>query len=339
VATLREIAKAAGVSIRTVSRHLIKKGRKDYVGAATRRDIETAIAKLGYQPNLAARALRAARSHFVSVLTFTTDELRMAQVAALQQDLRREDYLVSLTFEQPFASAERIVETLHDLIGQKPAGIAVLGAEPLTMQHAIPALIPTLVRSKIPYVLLDPKGMDKSISRFDSIRINRGRGVQDAVHYLAKRGAKRIAYLGTQEERSRLDGYDKAMKKLGRKPLFVDYPGEELEGLRETARRFAMQKKRPDAVLAHSDFIAMAFLAGLHDAEVKVPDDVALIGFDNRFASDYCCWPRLTTIAQPVSLVGEAGAHVLLRKIQGFSRPPGGWSMTFPTQLILRETA
>jgi DNA-binding LacI/PurR family transcriptional regulator len=193
--------------------------------------------------------------------------------------------------------------------------------------------MPAVIRSGLPYVLIDPRG-----TRFDSVTIDRARGVYDAVHYLAQRGARRIAFLGTQQERTRLDGYEQALKELGRSTIYLDYPGTDSEALRGTGRKFAGQKTRPDAVVAHSDYIALAFLAGLHDAGVNVPQDVAVIGFDDRQAARYA-WPALTTVAQPSLEVGRAGAEIILKKIGGEPPPAGGWSRSFPTHLVIRETA
>jgi len=330
MAHLKDLAVAARVSIRTVNRVLKNDG---YVHEKTRRAVEAAVRRLGYRPNLAARALKTAKSHFVSVLTFTEDELRMAQVAALEQRLREAGYLVSMTFHFEPRQKARAAQVVEELIGQNPAGIVLLGHDPFVARQILPALLPAVVRSGLPYVLIDPRG-----TRYDSVLIDRARGVHDAVHYLAKRGARRIAFLGTQEERTRLDGYDQALKELGRAPIYLDYPGTEIGLLRELGGRVATQKARPDAVVAHSDFIALAFLEGLHDAGVAVPGEIALIGFDDRPAARYA-WPALTTVAQPSHDIGRAGAEILLKKIAGEKPPAGGWSQVFPTRLVIRESA
>jgi LacI family transcriptional regulator len=330
MANLRDLAMAARVSIRTVNRVLKNNG---YVHAKTREAVEAAVYKLGYRPNLAARALRTAKSHFISVLTFTEDELRMAQVAALEQRLRESDYLVSMTFQFDSRQKAKATRLINELIGQNPAGLVVLGHDPHVARYVLPALMPAILHSKLPYVLIDPRGM-----HHDAVTIDRGRGVYDAVYHLVGRGARRIAFLGPQDDRTRLDSFDQAMAELGRTAIYLDFPGTENEPLRAAGRRFASMEKRPDAVVAHSDYIALAFLAGLHDARVKVPGDVALIGFDDRAAARYS-WPTLTTVAQPSRDIGKAGAEIILKKIAGEKCPPEGWSQIFPTRLILRETA
>jgi len=334
MANLRDLAAAARVSIRTVNRVLKNDG---YVHAQTRRAVEAAVRKLGYRPNLAARALKTAKSHFIAVLTFTEDELRMAQVAALEQRLRQADYLVSMTFHFEFRQ-KQAAPIVQELIGQNPAGLVVLGHDPFVAAHVLPALMTLVLRSRLPYVVIDPKAARNEQTRYDAVTIDRGRGVREAVHYLAKRGARRIAFLGPQDDRTRLEGYEQAMTELGRRPTILDFPGAEIEPLRAAGRRFAAQKARPDAVLAHSDYIALAFLTGLQDGGVKVPEEVALIGFDDRPAAHFSR-PALTTIAQPSKEIGQTGAEIILRKIAGEKRPRAGWSQSFPTRLVLRESA
>jgi DNA-binding LacI/PurR family transcriptional regulator len=330
MANLRDLADAARVSIRTVNRVLKNDG---YVHSKTRLAVQAAVNRLGYHPNLAARALKTARSHFIAVLTFTEDELRMAQVAALEQRLRQADYLVSMTFQFESRQKAQATQIIHELIGQNPAGLVLLGHDPYVGRYILPALMRTILRSRLPYVLIDPRG-----TRHDAVTIDRSRGVYDAVHHLTGRGAQRIAFFGPHDDRTRLDGYDQAMNELGRLPIYLDFPGTEIEPLRAAGRRFASQKARPDAVVAHSDYIALAFLAGLHDAGLQVPGDVALIGFDDRTAARYS-WPTLTTVAQPSRDIGIAGAEIILKKIAGEKCPKQGWSQSFPTRLVLRETA
>jgi DNA-binding LacI/PurR family transcriptional regulator len=333
MATLRELAAASGVSIRTVNRVLKSTG---YVHARTRERVGAAARKLKYKANLAARWLKTGRSHMIAVLTFTGDELRMAQVAALERRLREADFLVSMSFQLETAPPGKTLEVVAEILRQAPAGVVVLGHDPLVGQTLLPLLAPVLVRARLPYVLLDPKAFEAPGRTFDSVLIDRDRGIREAVAYLARRGRKRIAFLGTQEERSRLDSYESAMRGLGRTPILLDYPGDDDAAIRALGKRLG--RRRPDAVLAHSDYIAMAFIAGLHDAGTRVPEEVAVVGFDDRPAARLA-WPALTTIAQPLNEVGRAGAEIILRKIGGERRPAAGWTQIFPTRLVVRETA
>ena len=335
MATLRDLASESGVSIRTVNRVLKSAG---YVHAKTRERVGAAVRKLGYKPNLAARSLKTARSHLVAVLAFTADELRMAQVAALEHRLRESDYLVSMSFQLEARRPGDVSNVLEEILRQNPAGIVVLGHDPFVGEKLLPVIAPALVRARVPYVLLDPKGFDAPPRKFDSVLIDRGHGVREAVAYLAKQGRQRIAFIGTPEERTRLNAYEGALRKLGRPQILLHYPGDDYEAIRLLGKRFPSRARHPDAVLAHSDYIAMAFLAGLHDAGTPVPEKIAVVGFDDRPAARLS-WPALTTIAQPLNEAGHAAADIILRKIAGERQPAAGWTRTFPTRLVVRETA
>ena len=185
--------------------------------ATTRERVGAAVRKLGYKPNLAARALKTARSHLVAVLAFTADELRMAQVAALEHRLRESDYLVSMSFQLEARHVPgNVSNVLEEILRQNPAGIVVLGHDPFVGETLLPVIAPALVRARVPYVLLDPKGFDAPPRKFDSVLIDRGHGVREAVAYLARKGRQHIAFLGTTEERTRLNAYEDAMRKIGR---------------------------------------------------------------------------------------------------------------------------
>ena len=335
MATLRDLASESGVSIRTVNRVLKSAG---YVHASTRERVGAAVRKLGYKPNLAARSLKTARSHLVAVLAFTADELRMAQAAALELRLRESDYLVSMSFQLDARHVSNAPGVVEEILRQNPAGIVVLGHDPFVGEKLLPVIAPALVRARVPYVLLDPKGFDAPPRKFDAVLIDRGHGVREAVAHLAREGRERIAFLGTTEERTRLNAYEDAMRKIGRAPELIDYPGDDYDALRLLGRRVPGRSRHPDAVLAHSDYVAMAFLAGLHDAGAAVPGKIAVVGFDDRPAARLA-WPALTTIAQPLNEAGHAAADIILRKIAGERRPRGGWTQTYPTRLVVRETA
>jgi LacI family transcriptional regulator len=92
-----------------------------------------------------------------------------------------------------------------------------------------------------------------------------------------------------------------------------------------------------DAVQMFSDMYAMRFLQGLHARGVRIPDDIAVVGFDDRPAAALA-WPPLTTIRQPNDELGTAAATILLDKIAGRQPPETGWSITLPTRLVIRAS-
>ena len=335
MAGLKEIATEARVSIRTAARALNGQG---YVGAQTRKRIEHAAAKLGYSPNRIARSLRTQKSYEIAIAAWSTDELHIAKIAGFEQALRRARYAVTILMGQQPDTEAAGREVLETLLEHRPAGVA---AFPLP-GAAMTATVERLAAAGIPYVIFDSR-----VEGVDSARLDRAQGVYEAVLYLAGKGYQRIAYLGTRDEPSRLDGYLRAFSHLARKPCYLEVtPGTQPGGSgldsyetgRAAAWTFAEMAERPDAVQAYSDEMALGFLAGLHELGFQVPKDVAVVGFDDRRAASLS-WPRLTTVAQPSHELGVAAAEILLRKIAGEPEPPSGWSRTLPTRLVVRESA
>ena len=181
----------------------------------------------------------------MAVLAFTADELRMAQVAALEHRLRESDYLVSVSFQLEAQHPGDVSKVLDEILRQNPAGIVVLGHDPFVGEKLLPVIAPALVRARVPYVLLDPKGLDAPPRKFDSVLIDRGHGVREAVAYLARQGRQRIAFIGTPEERTRLNAYEDALRKLGRPPILLHYPGDDYEAIRRAGETLPEPRAAP----------------------------------------------------------------------------------------------
>ncbi|MDD2706462.1 MAG: LacI family DNA-binding transcriptional regulator [Verrucomicrobiae bacterium] len=332
--SLKDIAREAGVSTRTVTRVLKNNG---YVHKETRQQIEAAIQKLGYHPNRAARSLRTRQSYEITVITSSVEELHVAKLIGLEEKLRQNDYQLNLLFHHSHADNASHETLFSEIMKQRPAGAVVL----LSYSEADLTLTRFFNGQSLPYVIIDSHAPD-----VDTVRINRAQGVCEATLYLAGKGHRKIAFLGPKDlalSANRLEGYHRALAQLGRSPeyLSVDFPGNADERhnlLREFGRSMKNRKDLPDAIIAYSDRVALPFLAGLLDAGIKVPDQIALVGFDNFMATDYC-WPRLTTIAQPTHDTGVAAAEIILQKIAGLPPPAQGWSRSLPTRLIIRESA
>jgi LacI family transcriptional regulator len=321
MASLKDIAEAAGVSIRTVKR--VVEGER-YVGGETNQRVQLAIQRLGYQPDLRARSLRTGKSYQVVAITWNMDELSMAKLAAFEQRLRQDDFTLTIKFAHPDETDSR--RLLQEIIAQKPAGIAVLSGG----NQVFDRLIDDIRASALPYIVFD-----NCRDGVDAVLIDRQQGVYDAVHYLAAQGRQHIAYLGPRE-RNRLDGYERALTELQRMPLIVEVAtvGDGYVSARDAVQRLLALRPRPDAVQVFSDSLACGVLAGLHAAGVRVPTEIAVVGFDNRRAAAWS-WPCLTTVAQPNEQVGFAAAEILLRKWRGETPPADGWSQSIPTQLVM----
>jgi DNA-binding LacI/PurR family transcriptional regulator len=319
---LRDIAQRVGVSIRTVSRAIHNSG---YVDPDRRQAILKAAKELGYQPDRAARSLRTGRSFEVVVMSQSMDELRMAVVAAFERALRGKGYSVSMVFGS--VGLDRVEDLIREIRQRRPAGVLVLVHTPSWFAPIADALRD----SGVPGVAVDVDD-----ARVDGVCIDRQQGVYEAVRYLHDQGRRRIAYLGPRGSRNRLDGYDRALAELELAPvyLYAESWGDCVRLGREIRRKHPM----PDAVQAFSDEWAMRFLASLHEVGARVPDDIALVGFDDRWMASLA-WPALTTVAQPTTEAGEAAAELMLARLAADGPARERRILRLPTRLVVRETA
>lgn len=324
---LKEIAQAANVSIRTVSRVL--KGRGS-VSESARKAVEQVISELGYTPNLAARSLRMNRSYEIVVLGWSFDELHLPKLAGLESVMRQADYSVSVYFDDPTGN-DVPQSILANLETRRPAGVVMLRM--LTMNCRW--WEEQLERIGIPYVFIDPSPKDKTRA---GVYIDRAQGVYESIKYLAGSGRKRIAYFGNNDN-SRLDGYRRAIAELGMEKIEITFGP--LAGQSPQAVRSNMDKllaASPDSVQTYSDVVAMLLLGSLHDRGVKIPRDIAVVGFDDRPVAALA-WPPLSTVAQPSIAAGNAAAEILLDRINGKPQPAEGWLRVLPTELVLRQSS
>jgi LacI family transcriptional regulator len=339
MSNLRSIAESVGVSIRTVSRSLNASG---YVKAELRERILAEAQAQGYRRNTAGVSLRTGVSQEVVVVLDGLSGLHLGKVAGMEKPLHEGGYPLSLLMRTADAAGAGTCELLAEMGHRRPAAVAIFNGP----AYDVPRIVTQLGEQGAQYVLFDNSNIGPAGAEFDEVKIDRAGGVRESIHYLAGRGCRRIAYLAlgvlrNKANRDRLEGYRGAIEELGLEPMYLETPGPGL--LFDRARRLgravgAGRGPMPDAVQAHSDKLALGFLAGLHDAGVRVPDDVAVVGLDDCDGAA-TSWPPLTTVAQPTWQVGEKAAEILLRKLRGEQREPGGWSVTVAPKLIVRETA
>ncbi len=326
MASMADVARACGVSIRTVSRAFSK---GEYIHPATRERVMAAAQKLGFEPNLAARSLRTGLSYEILALAGDMDELHTRKMAAFEAAVRAAGYAMHILFppRDPGDAA-----SLLQMVGRvRPAAVALFPGCGIDEGRSA-----KMLRDKgIAFVTIDAPG-----GKGDAVLIDRAQGVYDAVTYLAEKGHRFVAYAGPSASRSRLDGFERAVAEHGLKPVMLpcDDPAASAADGRVAARRWLACAHRPTAVQTFSDAFAMGFLAELHEAGVRVPDDVAVVGFDDRFFAALA-YPALTTVAQPNARVGEAAAEMVLKRLSGDDAPRGRWECVVPTRLVVRASA
>jgi len=324
--TIRDVAEKANVSVATVSRVL---NESDSVRAETEEQVLRAVRALDYLPNETARDLRKKTTRTIGVLLPNMHGEFFAQVTRGLDQRAREEGL-HLLVSNSHTDEEEVESVLRSLIG-RVEGLIILW--PRLDIEFLEALVP----DDLPVVLLNTSG---ELSRFQTISFDNRPGAYAAVEHLADHGHERVAILtggpANFDARERLAGYRQAVGDLG----LVGDSSLELEGdfTQESGRsamdRFLALDPPPTALFASNDSMALGALRGLHEAGIRVPDDVAVVGFDDIPTAAYAT-PSLTTIHAPTLELGKQATEALLRISRGETAPA---HRSLTTHLVRRES-
>ena len=312
--SLKDVAQHAGVSIKTVSNVV-----NDYpfVSAPTRERVQAAIRELGYRPNLSARSLRTGRSGLVAL---AVPELRTPYFAELADALVHQAGLRGWTvmIEQTDGQRDREVDVLIGHRHQTVDGVILspLGLTATDLRKSRPT---------VPVVLLGERIYKGPV---DHVSIDNEAAARQAVEHLLATGRRAIAAIGAQPKnhgtaRRRLDGYLAALTDAGRpaRPAHIkSVPEFSRAAGAEAMGKLLAEDPRPDAVFCFSDLLAIGALHQLHARGIRVPEDIAIIGFDDIDDAAYCT-PSLSTIAPDKVELAEAAIRLLHSRIQGDDSP------------------
>jgi DNA-binding LacI/PurR family transcriptional regulator len=333
VATLKDVAAAAGVSVKTASNVV---NGYEFVKASTRERVLSAIEELGYQPNLAARNLRAGRTGVIGLAVPSLSFSYFAELADAVLEASRKLGFVTL-IEQ--TGGDRDVE-LELLRGSRLSMLDGLLFSPLGMSNDDAEYL----NVDYPLVLLGERIFDGPT---DHVLMQNVNGGYAATAHLLNSGRRRIAVLGAHRGELvgsaslRLQGYRRALTEFG-----VD-TGDELVVFREGWHRAdgaaATQELLSsgtsfDAIFALNDELALGALRILHQENIRVPEDVAVIGFDNLVEGQFAM-PSLSTIDPGRADIAERAVTALIERIgdrAATKRPPRVIEVPFTT--VARES-
>ncbi|WP_298751848.1 LacI family DNA-binding transcriptional regulator [uncultured Serinicoccus sp.] len=329
--TIRDVAAAAGVSRGTVSRVLNGEG---YVSDHAREAIERAVRTVGYVPNTAARNLALNRSGAVGLVVHEPHELFLedpnigAILLGANEVLSTADQqLVSLVIDSE-RDTERVVRYLR---GGFVDGAVVVSAR----EHD--ALLEAMQRTTLPTALVGrpPQGVEMPWVGIDNA------GAAAAVtQLLVDRGRRRVGIIAVGLDRDsgadRLAGFRAALGPAFDPGLVVERPLYEYAAGRDAMRELLDRAPDVDGVFATSDAVAAGALEALLAAGRRVPEDVALVGFDDSSWARRCR-PALTTVRQPARDLGAAAARLVLDQLSGIPAGPEG--RLLPTEVVARDSA
>ncbi|WP_460308051.1 LacI family DNA-binding transcriptional regulator [Actinocorallia aurea] len=322
--TLAQVADEAGVSVSTVSKVL--NGRQD-VSRPTRLRVERLLEEHGYR-----RApMSAGEAPLIEIVFHEIESLwAMELIRGVETVAKANDASVVLT-----ASGTRHApgpEWLDGVLRRRPLGVVLVFS-------SLPAEIKQQLRSRaIPFVVIDPAG--DPAPDVPSVGSANWSGGLAATRHLIECGHRRIAIITGPEDMlcslARLDGFRSAMNMAGLEvdPTLVAYGDFHVEGGHRHALEMLSRPDRPTAIFAGSDLQALGVLEAARIHNLRVPEDLSVVGYDNVAVARWSS-PALTTIHQPLREMAEAAAQMLLALRTG---APTTTRLELATSLVLRKS-
>jgi DNA-binding LacI/PurR family transcriptional regulator len=339
-ATLADIAASAGVTPMTVSRVVNGNG---YVSAETREKVLSAVSALNYRRNGLARGLKRQRTDTVGLVLGDIANPFAAELArAVREVMSARGYNVFICVSEH--SAREDIAAFESLADHRVDGVIVatrankLGNDRLA----------EMIEGGIPVVLI---GRDFRHQNADMIAADNLRGGYDATAHLISLGHKNIGFIGVTPTSGvglrRYHGYLEAMREHGLKAdgrMIVgrtddgdQWPGYSTESMGyEGMKKLLSLRKRPTAVFARNDFTAVGAMSAAKEAGLKIPQDVAIVGYDDVPLAAHTT-PPLTTVRQPTREQGRIAAEALVRRMES-AETPAREERVMPCELVVRAS-
>jgi DNA-binding LacI/PurR family transcriptional regulator len=331
--TINDLAKRLKLSASTVSRAL-----RDHpdISKKTKARVRDVAAKTNYQPNLIAQSLQTRRSNNIGVIV---PEIRNTFFSTVISGIEEVAYEAGYTIMVCQSNDTYIRETINTraLAANRVAGMLVsISQETHDFEH-----LRTIMTQGIPLVLFDRIVEDLEVSK---VVVDDFNGAYNAVSYLIRQGRKRIAHIGGRNQlyvsRKRRQGFEAAMKdhNISPNPDYIVTGGYHEEDGRAAAQELCGLAAPPDAVFAINDPVALGAYMHFIDSGIKIPEEIALIGFSNN-PNTTLIRPRLTTVSQPAFEMGKVAVSLLLKKLGSSSIASSAETVVLKTELLIRESA
>ena len=329
--TLSDIAKLAGVSIKTASRVVRKEPR---VSPETRAAVEKAIKTLNYRPSIAPRAAVGSRSYVLGLIFDNPNTSYIVELlqGALEQS-RKDGY--HLVVEPVNLASATLTEDINNLVIQSNLDGMVL-PPPLCDE---PSILEALTTAGKPFARISPS-ISEELGLH--VEINDHQAAKEMTEKLIELGHTSIGFItgrkGTATTRRRLEGFLLAMKEAN---LTVpDYFILEGDFQYKTAliagEKLLKQSQRPTAIFASNDEMAAGLIAAAHKSGLSVPEDLSIAGYDDSMVATVV-WPQLTTVRQPIKEMAATAVKILIEQCRAKSDYKPNIE-PLPTEIIMRES-
>jgi DNA-binding LacI/PurR family transcriptional regulator len=334
--TMRDVARLAGVSQPTVSRVLNDAATTVTISEETRQKVLAAVKELKYRPNMTARSLRTQQTQMIALMIADVSNPFYHPIARMIQDVARQhDFDVILAnSDHRYENEKHFLEA----VTRRPVDGVIM----VPMHLSDEEIDRFITLTQTPVVVI---GVQVKHPKVDVVWANDEQATFEAITWLIEeRGYSQVGFLGIPDTYPpgprRWHGYQRAMEQAGLliDPDFVSFKGDfAVEGGRQAARELLAQKKWPPVVFAVNDLMAIGLILELQDAGYNVPEDIAIMGFDD-IPEASIIRPHLTTMAQMPLDLGRELANALFDRIEGRETGPKR-ILEVPCRLIPRQSA
>lgn len=331
--TLKDIANVLKISSAAVSKAMHDDSR---ISDKTKKAVKRVAKELNYQPNHLASALRKGRSNLVGVIVPRTNSNFFSSVVEhIEAVLNKAGYNIIIT--QSNESFEKECKNIDTLLFTQVDGIiASMANETVDLSYY------EKIKSKgIPLILFDRGENNLNV---DYIGIDDYDSSHMIIEHLISKGCKRIAHIGgyrrTRIFNNRIRGYIDAIKKH-HLPINEELLIESdltLEDGRDQMKKLLKLKKRPDAVYVASDYAALGALQVLNEQNIKIPEDICLVGFGNEPFTSLVS-PSITSVNQHSSQIGKIAAETFIKRINYDNWEPTLNKNILKSELIIRDSS
>lgn len=328
--TLFDVAKLANVSKSTVSRVVSNTGS---VKKETRERILAAMEQLNYHPNYFAQAMKTNRSQSIAILVPDYGNPFFADIIKSVEQITNPKGFLTFVCETG-EDGSREYRMIREVFERRIEGIIFWSYNKIAENIELLKQID----QKVPVIFMDPMMQEVANSL---VTADGFQGTYNAVAYLARSGRKRIAYIKGPDKymvtHERYQGYLQALDDfdLQKKSQFI-YRGDfHIQSGFKAAEYFSNLTIPPDAVISATDYMAIGAVHYFNQNNLSIPDDIAIIGFDNISLATLI-QPQLSTIALPICELGKQAACVLLERIA--SPTVKSRQLMLDCELIIRET-
>lgn len=327
---MKDLAKELGVSIATVSRAL---RNSPEIGAEMQEKVKALAKKLNYRPNPFAQSLRKEAPRVIGVVVPNlVTHYYAAVLDGIEDEARESGY--SVICANTHEDSEREVQAIDNFISLHVEGIIACLAQSTTdYKH-----FEEISQMSIPLVFF---GRTCLSDKFSCVMANGDVAAQEATQHLIDTGSRRIAFIGGPNHldmvRRRKHGYLEALRenKIPIERELVVCEKIDYDWALEATKRLLDMENRPDAILAFNDIITFAAFSAIKDKGLRIPEDVALIGFTDDVHAQYVT-PRMSAIEDQSHEMGMEACRLLLKNIGGDQKI---YKKIVPQKLVIRDTS